>query len=159
MVLCFPVCEPRCFSLVSGTTKFSYWRPCTVGIEGCTCISTSIQIKDVLLKGAPSQPCLLPAFDSCHSVIRECVNFSFWKKLKLEGALQLSVGVGWSGGRTTRSLSFQICNCDSYCLSCKTQVPWLEGCRSAARRKVNKNPMWNNCQQCQQLFQDFLIAQ
>lgn len=46
----------------------------------------------MLLKGAPSQPCLLH-FDSCHSVIKECVNFSFWKKLKLEGALQLSVGV------------------------------------------------------------------
>lgn len=45
------------------------------------------------MKGIPSHPCLLH-FGSCHSVIRECVNFSFWKKLKLEDAFQLSVGVG-----------------------------------------------------------------
>lgn len=70
----------------------NYWSSGTLGIQGCTCISTLIQVKDVLLKGVPSHPCLLH-FGSCHSVIRESVNFSFWEKLKLEGALQLSVGV------------------------------------------------------------------
>lgn len=47
------------------------------------------------MKEVRSCPCPL-RFGLCHSVIRECVNFSFWKKLKLEGALESSVDVGCS---------------------------------------------------------------
>lgn len=62
-----------------------------VGIEGCTCISTLIQIKDVRLK---EFPIILAYCTLVHvTVWSGSMNFSFWKKLKLEDVPQLSEGI------------------------------------------------------------------